>query len=94
MDNDIKTNKKEEHFGPIIGSVIIVILIILGGLYFWKSLIKENKVEENKEQVQNTNTDLTSVTKELEDITGTSTDETIDQELQEIEKEIDAAIGN
>lgn len=45
MDNNQEVVKKDSSVGPIIGSVIIIILIILGGLYFWGYVINEQKVE-------------------------------------------------
>lgn len=41
MDNKIN-KKKDSGAGPIVGSVIIVILMILGAFYLW-SYVSENK---------------------------------------------------
>jgi hypothetical protein len=45
MDNNQEVVKKDSGVGPIIGSVIIIILIVLGGLYFWSYVIDQQKVE-------------------------------------------------
>jgi hypothetical protein len=45
MDNNQEILKKDSGIGPIIGSVIIIILIIFGGLYFWSYVINEQKTE-------------------------------------------------
>jgi len=42
MDNQ-NTPQKDSGVGPIIGSIIIIILIILGGLYFWGYEINKQK---------------------------------------------------
>jgi uncharacterized protein HemX len=82
--NEVSTTKKEGHFGPIIGSVIIVVLIILGGLYFWKSIIKETKSNEEVQVQQNTSTDLNNTNKESEQTEATSTEENVEKEPEKI----------
>ena len=42
MDNQ-NTPQKDSGTGPIIGSIIIIILIVLGGLYFWGYTIDKQK---------------------------------------------------
>lgn len=42
MDNQ-NNSKKDSGIGPIIGSIVIIILIVLGGLYFWSYKINKQK---------------------------------------------------
>lgn len=88
--------KKDSGVGPIIGSVIIIILIILGGLYFWSYTINKQKSEtpSQEQKVEQVNSfeiadpELAQINNELN---ATSTDN-IDTELNQIDAEIDAAI--
>jgi cytoskeletal protein RodZ len=95
MDNN--QVKKESGVGPIIGSIIIIILIVLGGLYFWGYILKNKTVEaptNNPEQVEQVNSSEISdseIAKINDDLNATSTD-SIDLELNQIDAEIDAAL--
>ena len=43
MEPTIESGRAERPMGPLIGSIIVVLLIVLGGLYFWgERLNKEN----------------------------------------------------
>ncbi len=39
--------QEKSGIGSIIGTIIIIAIIILGGLYFWGKRIEENKAKEN-----------------------------------------------
>jgi uncharacterized protein HemX len=41
MNND--AHKEERALGPIVGSVIILIVLIVGGVYFWQAQIEKSK---------------------------------------------------
>lgn len=95
MDNN--QVKKESGVGPIIGSIIIIILIVLGGLYFWGYILKNKTAEaptNNPGQVEQVNSSEISdseIAKINDDLNATSTDN-IDLELNQIDAEIDAAL--
>lgn len=40
-------NQNKSSIGGIIGTIIIIAIIILGGLYFWGKRIEENKLKQN-----------------------------------------------
>lgn len=82
-----QTNKKEGSVGPIIGSVIIILLIIMGGLYFWGSIIQRQN-ENAARQRQMRTEDLSGIEKDLNE---TNID-TLDSEMDSIEAELDAAL--
>lgn len=44
--NPMGDGKEDKSFGPLIGIVIIVIILILGGLYFWGQQVGEESLEE------------------------------------------------
>lgn len=46
------TMPEKHSFGPIIGSVIIVIILILGALYFWGQRVNKAPAEQVPAQVQ------------------------------------------
>lgn len=47
--------EQKSSIGSIIGTIIIIAIIILGGLYFWGKRIEEAKLNQNI--TKNTNTD-------------------------------------
>lgn len=70
IQNMLASTQKDSTMGPLIGSIIIILIVIIGGLYFLGSLVlnKKNKINslqeessilEIKETVkQSTSTDL------------------------------------
>lgn len=81
-DQMVSKPKKEGRVGPAIGSTIIIILIILGGIYFWGSIIEKNKSQEMNNQTPDViNADLDI--NELDEI---------DEDLNTINSEIDASL--
>ena len=50
MNEETPNKKKSEgSVGPVIGSIIIIILVILAGFYYWNYLVeKQNDVEPNE----------------------------------------------
>jgi flagellar basal body-associated protein FliL len=95
MDNQNEI-KKDSGAGPIIGSIIIIILIVLGGLYFLgyvnnqKSKLNQTP-EQNTEQVNSQEIADPELVKINDELNATSTDN-IDQELNQIDAEIDASL--
>lgn len=79
--------KKEGVVGPVIGSIIVIILIIIGGMYFWGYIIEKNEMNENNSM----NAEATSITDIESDLEKTDIDN-LDSDLADIEKEIDAAL--
>ncbi len=83
--------KRDGVVGPIIGSLVIIILIIIGGMYFWGSVIEEKSnpnppVDEN--QLDAEATTIEDIANDLEE----TNLEDLDANLGEIEAEIDASI--
>lgn len=97
FQSENKPTKKDSNIGPIIGSVIIIVLIILGGLYFWGYIInkqqvnapttEESEVEEVKTE-EIADPDVAEINNELN---STNVDE-IDSELNKIDAEFDASV--
>jgi hypothetical protein len=89
--------KKDSGAGPIIGSIIIIILIVLGGLYFL-SYVKDqnNKLIKNPETSPEQATDIEDTSDpeliQINEELNTSDINNIDDELNQIDAEIDAAI--
>ncbi len=50
IQNMMDDAKRDGTVGPLIGSVIIVLVILIGGLYFWGSMIIDRKNEIETEQ--------------------------------------------
>jgi amino acid permease len=57
INDMMEETKKDGTTGPFIGSIIIIVLIIIGGLYFWSTLINQKTQEiiqeETNEVIQN-----------------------------------------
>ena len=93
---------QQKSMGPMLGIVIIVVLLVLGGFYFWGTQIKDkSQVQENAEvtaedianqedtALDNLNTQSTS--DEIDDIEADldATDlESLDSELDAIDQEL------
>lgn len=43
--------EKKLH-GALIGSIIIIVILIIGGIYIWQTKVKEIKLEQQKAQMQ------------------------------------------
>ncbi|MEI7765037.1 MAG: hypothetical protein WCI93_00460 [bacterium] len=43
--------EKKSH-GALIGSIIVIIILIIGGIYVWQTKVKEIKLEQQKVQMQ------------------------------------------
>lgn len=41
----VEDTKKDSKVGPLIGSVIIILVFIIGGLYFWGSIITNKRIQ-------------------------------------------------
>ncbi len=48
----VESTQKNSTVGPIIGSIIVIILIIGGGLYFFSLAINARKVQIRQEQIE------------------------------------------
>lgn len=54
---------EKNSVGPLIGSIIVIIILILGAIYFWGGKLNANKNEkplETSEQITYENVDLES----------------------------------
>ncbi len=95
---DSKT--KEGSVGPIIGSIIVIILIILGGIYFLTAIQTSSEIpnqpQESEQQSvidladQEIDQEVSQIEAEVENL---DFDE-IDKELEQIEAELDAELEN
>ena len=80
--------EKESTVGPLIGSLIIIIILVTGALYFLSKKIDERKIEitqEEKDQ-QEVVTEMDSLEKELNDLNIDS----IDKDVEDIEETFDS----
>jgi uncharacterized protein HemX len=82
--------EKESKVGPIIGSLIVIVIILVGGIYFWSTQIEKinsNQNSQTEEQEENQDlSEVNSVEAELETIDFDS----IDAELDAIDAEFEA----
>lgn len=95
----IEDAQKDGTTGPLIGSIIIIVIMIIGGLYFWSSLInqKTSKIIETEttEAIQNQMLIKETVKQsDSEDIDTIEADleatnfDVLDDIIQDIEKEL------
>jgi uncharacterized protein HemX len=52
IQNLVQSTQKDSTVGPMIGSIIVILIILVGGLYFLGALISSKKTEIQTEQVQ------------------------------------------
>lgn len=75
--------EKKSH-GALIGSIIIIIILIIGGLYIWQTKVKEMKLqEEQQEQLKAealNSANMDELNSLEEDINTTDTDLDVDTE--------------
>ena len=76
--------ENESKVGPMIGSIIIILIIVIGGIYFWMQRTAVNDIADTKsavteEEVEDIESDLDTL-----DI------DSIDTEIEAIEAEFDA----
>jgi len=81
------TPKQDGGVGPLIGTIIIIALLVLGGLYYWGSIINEQKdTEAPTENVPaGQDEDVSSIEAELDAEFGD-----VDAELDKIDAEFEA----
>lgn len=76
-------NQKTGGIGPVVGSIIILLVILIGGYYFWNK-VQEKRIAPTQEQELNTSDEVSDIEADLE----TTTDfEDIEGELDAIDKE-------
>lgn len=64
--NDVEIKKDTGgRVGPMIGSIIIILLLIIGGIYFWNSIINQKIQREAEAKLQQ---DLQNLTEQSEAI--------------------------
>jgi hypothetical protein len=88
-------NEKEGVVGPIIGSVIILLLILLGGIYYMKHIQDTRAQNElRKQQLDSMNQEevtiiIREIIKQEEEIAQDNLVNDLEKELDELEKELD-----
>jgi hypothetical protein len=84
--------KKDGSVGPVIGSIIIIVLLVLGGIYYFTSINTAVAPVIENEPSTPTLSDSTEIEDIEKDLEETTTDD-LDEELADIESEIDAALS-
>jgi hypothetical protein len=90
VENPMLSPDKGNHMGPIIGSIIIIILLVLGALYFWsKELNQNDAAPQDESAIQsgnatfNTSDEVASIEADLEATSFTE----IEADLEALEQE-------
>ena len=74
MDENKIVNENQAWIGSIIGTIVIIAVIILGGLYFWGKRVEESKL---KESLVNGSTEQTADSLEVKNIESVSSSDDI-----------------
>lgn len=84
-----RPKNQEGSVGALIGSIIIILIIIAGGIYFYNTAEKINHPDngQNTEQRNSGSTDVSDIDSEL----NATTFSEMEAELAEIEAEMEAA---
>ncbi len=92
MENTNKESffqEKESKTGPVIGSIIVILIILVGGLFFLSKQIDERKIEitnEKSQFEQETVNDISSLDQEIDALNLGE----VDKELDKINQEFDS----
>jgi hypothetical protein len=85
----MEETKNEGSLGPIVGTIIILLVIILGGLYFWGERVKRmNTIPRDVSTEEQTDQDIESIT------TQSSSDATADIEADLNATDVDSIDPN
>lgn len=78
---------KGSSVGPVVGAIIIIVLIVLGGLYFWGKKLAEAPTDEQTETLQDVR--ASDALADIEaDLNATDLD-SLDNDLSEVEAELE-----
>lgn len=75
--------KQKSSFGPIIGIIIIIALLVLGAFYFWGSTTLDQQAPATETQPQ-----ATDSTSAIESDLNASVNSSFDSDLQELDAEL------
>jgi len=96
MEASVKMPAPEKHTGGLVGAIVIVIILVVGGLYYWGKQVNENQTTVDESM---TAEEIVSIPDEKTEALGTqgSSDEVLDIEadldatdLEGLEAELDA----
>jgi cytoskeletal protein RodZ len=85
MASTVSSPENHSSIGGVIGTIIIIALIILGGLYFWGKRIEENKAQQTLESMdlnQTAPTNSNSEASAIESVGSTDDVTSIEADLQ------------
>ncbi len=94
----VEDAQKDGTAGPLIGSIIVILIILIGGLYFFGSLVSAKKAQVETEQALEEQNEILQVEQtakqsKSDDVTSIEADlnatniDTVDKDLSDIEKE-------
>lgn len=80
--------KNEGTVGPLIASIIVIILLALGAVYYWGSIINKTPVVDEKkaQTIIPAETEISEIEKQIEELNFSE----IDSELEQIELEMNS----
>ncbi|MEX0917244.1 MAG: hypothetical protein WDZ90_01870 [Candidatus Paceibacterota bacterium] len=90
-----ESRKKEGHIGPLISAGIIILILVVGGIYYWGTKVNEDGLQNETEQdmdetsiealqTQDSSDEVGAIEEDLEN---TNLD-SLDAELSDIESEL------
>lgn len=86
-NNVSKKSDQQNEIGPVAGSIIVILVVLVGGIYFWGSKIaKNNQSAEVENQAMSAFDDMNS----LENNVNLKDLDNQDKELNKLDKEIQA----
>lgn len=89
MENNINNvsekSKQQSEIGPVAGSIIVILVVLAGGVYFWgNKIVKNNQTAEVENQAMSASGDVSFV----ENIVDEKDLENQDKELNDLDQEI------
>lgn len=89
MENNINNvsekTKRQSEIGPVAGSIIVILVVLAGGVYFWgNKIVKNNQTAEVENQAMSASGDINSI----ENIVDMKDLENQDEKLNKLDQEI------
>lgn len=86
-NNVSKKQGQQNEIGPVIGSIIVILVVLVGGIYFWGSKIAKNNQTAEVENQANASADTNSLEKtvNMKDLDNQDKEfDNLDQEIQKL----------
>ena len=72
--DQINTNEPKGGMGPLIGSIIIIIVLVIGAVYFWGDKLNKQEIKDDAPAALSASDDATTLEQDLQNTPDVSAD--------------------